>query len=816
MHFFRNTFSNKLFSAINVFGLATGIAAFSLIVLHAHFEMSYDNFIPDNERIHRVEISYDDLKSSKVVSSAGPVSAKPVFIDEFPGKIEAATRFMPLESRTLSTGENQFIDHVYLIDSDFFKVFNLEFIEGDPETAVKDLNSVILTESMAIKYFGLEPALGKDLSLDFRKTEVKVTGVIRDFPENSHLPLQIMLNVHHDSFSFMERLGSRWDINIFYTYIKFHPEVQLGQVKARFPELIERYLGPFFDKQVLGMPITDYGTLRLVPLTDIHFEPASLGSLKPHSDRDSIDALLGIAFIILIVAVANFINLSTSQATKRAREVSMRKVLGASRRRLVIQFLGESYATTMIAMIFATEILVLSMPKFSNMFDIGFTPLNHSDPIFFVAALGLFLLVGFLSGFYPSLVLSSYRPAQIVGSGRSESRGTMRLRSAMTLMQFTASIFLIIGTVVIFQQTNFARSTDLGFEKENVILLRGMLRPGVLENVEGLKQQLLALPEVTTIGAADSIPGDDFEANTYLRRPSFGPNEQVLIGNRPIDHSFLDALGVEPLSGRLFSQDFTADLMINRIDDRPGNLTGNIIVNVSALKLLGFESPAAAIGEQLVYGSDWSNSGTIIGVVPDMKYRSVRFESRPGFYYMDGNSFDSYVVKHTGGNEKSLVTKIEEIWQRTNPQAPAILDFMDENISRLYGSEERSAKLFLTFAFLTILISSLGLFGLAAFAAERRTREIGLRKVFGATVRKIVLVLSLQSTRPVLWANLIAWPLAWVFMTDWLLGFEYRINLSVVPFLGAGVMALFIALITVSSHAFMVARKNPINALRRE
>jgi putative ABC transport system permease protein len=453
----RNLLRHKLYAAINIGGLALGFAVFFAIVAITRFDLSYDQNLPGREQIQRIEISYYNENGTDIHASAGPVSAKPVFLEEFPELIESASQFYIRSDVEVRSEEDVFLDDILTADADFFKVFELRFIEGDPQTAFLNSNSMVLTESMARKYFGETSPVGQNLD------DHVVTAVIEDPPQNSHLPLGLIAHDDFRSKSWWDEYARRWDINFMYTYIRFHESTNLDSVRSRFEHLIEKHLGPV--AQSLSMEANKWGRLRMVALADIHFEETTLGALRPHSTRARDHAFLAIAVLILVIAVINFVNLSTARATRRAKEISLRKVMGAERRQLVSQLMGEALLMTGTAAIIGFAILEISTPWLRNVLAMPFGPAMLARPQQWLQFIALIGFVAIAAGAYPAFVLSSFKPSRHLGCGHSESADTIKARSLLVIAQFSASIALIIGTVIVYQQISFARSVNLGFEK---------------------------------------------------------------------------------------------------------------------------------------------------------------------------------------------------------------------------------------------------------------------------------------------------------------------------------------------------------------
>ena len=801
----RNLLRHKLHTVINLGGLALGFAAYFAIMAIIRFDLSYDQFLPGHEQIQRIEISYYNANGTDIHASAGPVSAKPVFLQEFPELIDAASQFYIRSEVEIRSGKNVFLDDILTADADFFKVFDLRFIEGDPETVFSNGNSMVLTESMARKYFGETSPVGQILA------EHVVTGVIMDPPDNSHLPLGLMAHDNFQSTPRWTKYADRWDINFMYTYVKFHDGVNLEAVRSRFGFLIEKYLGP--AAQSLSMEANQWGELRMVALADIHFEKTTLGALKPHSTRAGDHAFLAIAILILAIAVINFVNLSTARATRRAKEISLRKVLGAGRKQLVSQLMGEAMLMTSLAAIIGIVVLEAGTPWLQEMLELPLDPAYLAGPQQLLQFGALIGFVGIAAGAYPAFVLSAFKPSRHLGGGRSEGANTIKARSVLVIVQFSASITLIISTLIVYQQTSFARSNSLGFDKTGVITLSRMNRDTVAPFVDALKAELIRHPDTIAVASSHNVPGDDSEGNVSVRRQNDETAAAIQLSWQNVGYDYYASLSIEPVMGRLFDEQYPSDELTVR-EDSQGRESGAAILNMSAVLLLGFADASEAIGKRLLLGE--VTELWVIGVIPDIRYRSVRQAVRPSIQLLDLSPLSSLIIKFSAEDPSAYIQDLTGIWREIIPGALMQSEFLDQKIDAMYGSEERWANVFLVFSVLAILISSLGLFGLAAFAIERRIREVGIRKVFGARVGQIVGLLSWQFTKPVIVANLVAWPLAWYFMNDWLDSYAYRVDLDLSPFLTASAMALLIAWITVATQAYGVARHKPVYALKYE
>ena len=801
---FRDAMKSPLLSAINVGGLALGFSAFLVIVLFVSFDLGHDEFVPDHDRIHRVEITYVLDNGTEIHASAGPVSAKPVFLAEFPEQFEAATRFYVRENVEIRSGDDVFIDNVMVADADFFNVFDLPFVSGGRESAFKSTNSMVLTESMARKYFGDQDPIGRVLD------SYVVTAVIRDLPQNSHLSLGIMVHVDFSTLSWWETYSERWDMNFMYTYLKIRDASFAHSIRNRFDYLIPKYLGPMLDGT--GVDPNEYGRLRMVGLTDIHFEETSLGAIKPHSSKAGNYAFLGVAVLILAIAILNFVNLSTARATRRAKEIAVRKVLGAKRWQLITHFMGEAILLTLAAATLGIVFLEMLAPWLQSKLGVPLQIIAAVNLKVLIQFFFFIVVVGIVAGVYPAILLSGFRPASHLSSGRTEVTTTIRTRSLLVAFQFASAIALIICTVVIYQQTSFARSVDLGFDKEGVLVLNRLTRDKVSGSVDALISELRRHPDTIAASPSQHVPGEDSEGNIGVRLPGDDVGIRRTLTWQDVGHDFYSVLSVEAVAGRVFSRDFPADALTVR-DETTQIEYGSAVINVSAVKSLGFSDPDEVLGKRLIVG-DGGTEVNVIGVVPDLRYRSVRQPVRPSIYMLDLDPLDALLIKYSSENATAYFEDLKLLWQRVVPDAVIQWEHLDKKLDALYGSEDRWADMFFASSLMAVFISVLGLFGLTTFAVERRSLEVGIRKILGAKARQIVGLFSWQFTRPLMLASLVAWPLAWYFMSEWLANFAIRIKLNVWPFVLATALVFVVAWITVASCSYRIARSRPAQSMR--
>ncbi|WP_339862893.1 FtsX-like permease family protein [Paremcibacter congregatus] len=822
----RNLLRHRLFSAINIVGLAIGLASVILIILFVRDEVGHDQWIPEHDRIARIHMSYvpNDGRPFETVRSAGRM--RQALSDMAPEFVESSVRLIFDRPTVVKDGQS-YAEQVAYADSSFFEVFDLPLLRGDRGSAMAEVDNLVISETMARKYFGDINVVGETLTfccLNGEKVTAKISAVLKDLPRDTHFDINFLLVIEPSRFAFAPNLLDTWGSVNVYTYFK----MKKAKGIPAFQEKISRWLDDKspFQEMLQGSKVTDVLNYRVMPVADIHLRAIShagnSGGLKPLGDLHLVYAYMGIALLVLIIASINFMNLSTARSSSRAREVALRKVVGASRRQVATQFLSESVFLCLISFVLALALVELTLPFYNEMLGKKLA-LDYGDVGFLLALLILSMVVGVLGGAYPAFFLSGFRPASILKANQSSTQGGNRnIRSYLVIFQFAASICLVTCTAIVYSQTDFARSLDLGYDITNKLVLRNVGADGSNLEPQVLKNRLLALPEITQVTYSSEVPSDDRNNNTGFRRLSAGAvdsgmGDQVTLNYHTLDHDFIEIYDINLLAGRSFSDAFTADTV--HFPEEDGALgTGAIMLNESAMRKLGYKMPQEAIG-QVIRGNLFQLGEadmTIIGVIPDVYFRSIKFGIRPSVYFRRTDGFNNATVQFTTEDLPGLIRKVEEIWKEMEPMVPFRYDFVNELVVAQYAAEDAKVTLFAAFATLAIIIACLGLYGLASFSAEQRTKEIGIRKVLGATVFDIIRLLVWEFSKPVIIANIIAWPLAWYFMTDYLTGFEYRISLSPVYFIGAGLGALVIAWATVTWHAAQVASAKPIKALRYE
>lgn len=825
----RNILKNGMFSFINIFGLALALMSCILIILFVREESGFDKWVVDNDRIVRMHTAYlmPDRPPFLTVRSAG--SMMEAVRDYATAEVEAGVRLVRYGA-TVRKNEDAFSEQLNVVDGSFFSVFDLPFVYGSKETSFNKPFDLVITEEKAIQYFGRTDVVGEMMTICCNRGELAtlpVTGVIRDLPQATHLDLDMVLHQHPSMFSEPGTMETWTSVNV-YTYFKMRPGTTLEQLQHRLTHWVNNE-SPFVDmyKQNFGeiaegVKITDSMQHRLMLLTDLHLnakrDAGNMGDLSPLGDRDMIYTFTVVAILILIIACINFMNLATARASQRAKEVAMRKVLGASRAQVAVQFLGEAICLVFIALVFSLVLVEVVLPFYNDALNRTLEMHLLSDPELLFSILGVGVFVGVGAGSYPALFLSRFLPGHFLKSSKgAESGGSATLRTGLVIFQFAASIALVVCTAVIYSQTRYAQSVDVGYVSDDKLILN---LGGAGDARDSLRQELLNLPEISSVVYSSESPTQDNENNTQFTLLDQGAaGKQEVVNYHNMGFGFFDAYEIEPVAGRLFDEKYGTD-QIQALTDEKVTGNANIILNASAARTFGFNDPQQAIGKTLE--SNVYRSGnyhlTIVGVIPDIYFRSIKFSVRPTVFMMNPSRFRVASLTFNTSDVPGLMSKVEEIWKRNVPMQPIDLQFLSEMMNAQYQDEQIQTQLFLAFSVLAIVIACLGLYGLAAFTTERRTREIGIRKVMGAGVTDIVTLLIWQFSKPVIWANLLAWPISIYAMLRWLEAFPYRIDsVWLIPIcLVVGVGLLLIAWATVGGNAARVARANPVRSLRQE
>jgi putative ABC transport system permease protein len=817
---FRSLVRSRTYAFINVFGLATGLAACLLLLLYVRYETTYDRWLPDAEQVFQVQSVSTDPEDPGAVLQATHGIITDSLGREFP-EIEAISRADGEELVLLRNGEPVFAS-AFLVDASFFDVLQLPFLRGDRTRALAGMDGVVMSRSEAIRQFGTIDAVGRTLT-GIRRGEqyaMRVTGVFEDLPRNSHLDVSMVRRITDE-----EKADCGWGCINGYVYLKLRPGADAASINARMQAWERRSIPP---RNVGGQRVSegDLFNWRLVNVRDVHLSGAEGELERPGNDRRTLATFAIVALLILGMATVNFVNLATARASQRAREVALRKVVGANRRQLVFQFLGEALLITAVSMLLALAFVELSLPYLSAYLNADLSVRYLGGDGVLLPVLALWLIVGLAGGLYPAFYLSRFRPGEVLKANRSsaEPGGTGRLRGALVVAQFAVSIGLIICTIVVYAQTVFVQTTDLGFEREGLIQVENMNRASAIRATETLMRQIGRVPGVESVAAGSISVASGTTLNTNVQAP--GLTAPPLVGFYSVSPEFFGTMRIPMLAGRPLSRAYANDNAWTPFEpegavepaQRALAQRGfNVVLNALAARRLGFDSPAAAIGKQVrpsMFGGELVPA-TIVGVVADSRFRSLREAAEP-MMFLDRGAYRTLIVRYRSQNPEAVRQQIGQVWQQVVPDVPFEGAFADAQLAQLYAVDAARGQTFAGFATLAVVIACLGLFGLAAFTAERRTKEIGIRKVFGARSRDIVQLLAWQFTKPVMVANLIAWPVAWWVMRDWLNGFDARIDLGPGPFVVAGLIAFVIALGTIAGHALRVSRTNPIVALRYE
>jgi len=823
----RSLVKNKTYAFINIFGLAIGLAACLMILLYVRYETSYDRWIPDADRVFQVQSWYKSSETGREDQlQMTPYAAGRSLRDSFP-QIEQEVYVNNNTPVFYQGGQATATENYLWVDGNFLDVVPLPLVRGDARTALSQVNSAVMTQSEARRRFGTDNVVGHTITLITRgqRRDFRITGILRDLPRNSHFKIDALARIDFVAYnSDQPGVLTCWGCQNGWVYVKLRRGADVGAIAAGLQGWEHRSI-PDENAGEARFNAGDDQDWHFVNLTDIHLGRAQSGAMTPGNDRTTIVTFAIVALLILGMAVVNFTNLATARASQRAREVALRKALGASRRQLIVQFVGESIIMVAVAMLIALALVELLMPLFAGFLEADIRVHYLGKGGILMPVVLLVLGVGVLGGLYPAFFLSRFEPAAVLKANKSSSEtpGTGRLRSLLVVAQFAVSIGLIICTAVIYGQTVYARTLDPGYERSHILQIGELSRYQLLDKGETLAERMRRIPGVQAVGRTTIGVATDNENNTSVMVP--GRSDPVLIGTYQVDEGYLAAMGLRLLAGRWFDErrpmdDMTLPFPPDPAAERAIAARGiNIVVNELATRRLGFRNPADAVGHSFRAALVDNEIGlvpvTIIGVVRDARFRSVRLPVDPIMFSNTNSGHTTMIVRFTG-NPAEIRAAAERVWRGVTTEVPFDATFSDEIMLKLYKAEDARARAFAGFALLAIVVACLGLFGLAAFTAERRTKEIGIRKVLGARTRDIVRLLAWQFSKPIIIANLIAWPVAWWMMRGWLNGFDARIDLGPAPFVLAGLVALAIAMGTIAGHAFKVARANPILALRYE
>jgi putative ABC transport system permease protein len=781
---FRNLLRQKAFSFINIFGLALGITCTALIGMWVNDELSYDRFHDGYQNIYRITATLPELKVHAAVSSTPLAQA---FQNEIP-EVEQAVRISSFRRDLIQVGDVKLEEkNLIYADSNFFRVFTFPFLKGDKDKALDNPEGIVITEEMAMKYFGTIDVLDKTLRKN-NKDDFTVTGVIANIPAHSHLRFDFVQPMRFLARTERDLRDNTWDNFNYYTYVRLNEKV--SHSKEAIASIENKMQGIYKkNEEVLKVGFI------LQPLADIHLHSKFLADIAGHGNAQNVYIFMIVAVFILVVACLNFMNLATARAARRAKEVGLRKVVGAVRPHLMGQFLAESLVVALLSLVLALLIIYIVLPYFNTLGGKNLI-LDFTNLKIILGLLGITVLTGLLAGSYPAIYLSGFMPAKVLkGNVTGGSAGSL-FRNTMVVIQFAVSISLIVGTGIVYRQLNYIQELNLGYDKENLLYVP--MTGEMWSKYDALRTQLGNNRLTSQYAFVSDLPTQPSGATIGVNWPGKDPDSQPLFYNFAIDENFEEVFKVTLLDGTGFSEDVKGD-------------SSKVIVNETALKTMDMKLESA-VGSKMTI---WGTERTIIAVVKDFNFRPVQEAIGPMFLYRNtwgGNA----IVRTLPGETESTIKALQQVCKEINPSYPFNYSFLDQDLDNLYKAEQRLGSLFNVFAVLAIVISCLGLYGLSAYLAERRTRELGIRKVLGASGFQLVYLLSATFTRPVLIATAIAVPLAWYGMNEWLKGFAYHISIDWTIFVIAFVLALVIAWLTVSFESIKAASSNPVNSLRAE
>ena len=804
----RNLTRNRNYAIINIIGLAIGLACFMLIMLYVQDELGYDNFHPDGDRIYRMalERKYPGRSRHYAIIPAGYSEVA----DKEYAEVEQSCRLFYFQGNQVVVKVNNQLyeeDQVMFADTNFFDMFGIPLLTGDQETALSKPQSVILTESTAKKLFGEKDPIGETLDVPQNPDDFLVTGVCADVPGHSHLQFNMLV-----SSATLQGLIQQANYLNFsaYTYLKLSPNADPVALEKKLPDLVVKYAsGPVLTQ--FGVNYEEYQKQGngyryfLQPLADIYLDSNLEAEIKPAGSRQRVSFFLAIAFLILLIACINFMNLATARSAGRAREVGIRKTLGSERGQIAGQFLMEAVVISFVAAILAYGIDQLALPYFNGLTGKNFLVADLLTPQFLLILFGAAILAGLLSGVYPAIALSGFKPIDVLRGKFMQSTQGAGIRNSLVVFQFGISVFLIISTILVFKQLEYTQQKKLGFDKDSLINLQnagGM----TAQQEETFKHEIANLPGVEAVSGCNTQPGESYFGMSFQPQ---GAQEMTTGSGLIVDEGYVECMKMEMIAGRSFSKAF-AD-------------SNSVVVNEAAVREMDITDP---VGKTLVTNDQFLNEAdgsqrpyTIIGVVKDFHFQSLHHVISPLFLVHNSRGFvrgvDAVVTVRMGaGDVLPTLRQIEALWHKFQPEQPFNYAFLDQQWANLYEKEMTTRKVFGLFSLLAIFIACLGLLALAAFTAERRTKEIGIRKVLGATTGSIVALLSKDFLKLVVIALVVASPIAWYAMNNWLQDFHYRIEIEWWVFLTAGILAIAIAFLTVSFQSIRAAMMNPVQSIK--
>jgi putative ABC transport system permease protein len=824
MHFlltaWRNLRKNKFSTFLNVFGLTIGMTSFLLIIQYVRFERSYENFIPDRENIYRVRLDSYFNKELTVASAENYPGAGPAMKSELAEVLSYARLYnMGYKNNLIVTYEDALPApiafkhrHFLYADSSFLPMMGYEMVSGDAKTALEQPNTAVISEKYARMYFGASDPIGKNLRMqddDFNNELVKVTGVFKDLPVNTHLKFEILFS-YKTLFGRRPERGGNWAVKRYdqswerkdmYTFIKVRPGTDSRQLESKFPAIVDKH-----SPDLKSANRRDILTLQ--PLADIHLKSDLAEEPESNGDARIVSFLFAIGIFILCIAWINYVNLATARALERAREVGVRKVMGAARASLIWQFLGEAGMINVLALLLSVGLMALLLPVFNSLSGLALTVPYLFNQWFLLLVFGLALTGTMLSGLYPAFVLSSFKPVAILkGKFRSGLQGIF-LRKALVVFQFVASIALIAGTLILYRQLNFMMNRDLGVNIDQVLVIE---RPGVApvdrkaftSAIDLFRNELKNYPGIEGVSTSASIPGHQREFKTGVKPYGTPDDKKVVMRFNTMDYDYLDVYKMKLLAGRMFSRQFTKD---------PDT---SAVITASAAKLLGFSSPEDAVGHTLTV-PDFEAALIVVGVVNDYHQVSMKKAIEPTIFSCTEYYGEYYSIRINNGDPQKAVDQVQNAWLKAFPGNPFEFFFLDDFFNKQYANEQKFGRLFTVFSILAVIVACLGLSGLSSYTAIQRTKEIGIRKTLGSSNLGIFMLLAKDYMKLIGVSAIVAIPLIYLLMSQWIQRFEYRVPIAPLVFVIAGGAVFLIAMITITIHTSRAAATNPVDSLRHE
>lgn len=787
----RNLIRNKLFSVINITGLSLGIAGSLLMLVYVSNQLSYESMHKNADKIVRVSAGFGKGESAMKLAGAMP-GIGPAAAQEIP-EVRASVRFRRAYNPKITVGDKTFTeDNFFYADSNVFKVFTFPFLEGDELRALNTPSSIVISKSTAEKYFGASDAIGKTIVLN-KKYNFTVTGIIKDVPANTYLRCDLI--APYSKAMEIDKITNIWGSwGEDYTYLYLRTAISPENLTKKLKQVLANHTNKNF---------ADYMGLYVLPLRDIYLESDMRGELGPTGNIKSIYIFSSIALLLLLIACLNFINLSTAKSMRRSREVGLRKVLGANRVSLFKQFWGESLIITLVAVAVSLIFFEFLNPVLFKYFDVNISGVNYFNRDFFYILAGITIFVSLVAGLYPALFLSRYKPVDSLKGIKTPGSSSVNLRKVLVVLQFSISIFLLIGTAAIYKQLHFMMNSNAGFQKKDVFVLNyPASQEGAADRYQVLRNEFMSVKGVEDVSGVYTLPGSHNMEKQSFRLKGEPKEKGLTMQASGVDFNFIQTLGIKIMEGRNFSVKYGTDK------------DNSIIINETAVKKLGLKNPVGT--EVFVPRNGAEYKVTIIGVIKDFHTASFHEKIEPLFLYINPKRFYNIAVKIEPGYVKSALAGLKEKFRDVMPNRSFSYQSLTEQYNSLYESDEKTGSLIMIFALLSVIVATMGLFGLSSFATEVRMKEIGIRKVLGADIFNISLLLSKDFTRWVLVANLIAWPAAYYAVSKWLDDFAYRTDMGIWIYLLASVVALLISIITISFQSLKAANANPVKTLRYE